>query len=131
VKVREVGRDLGVRYVLEGGVQRSGSRVRITAQLVDAGTGYHLWAERYDREVTDIFALQDEVTQQIVRAMAVRLTEVERVRLGRPPTVAMEAYDLVLRGQEERSRTTREGNAEARRLYVKAIDIDPSYARPI
>jgi adenylate cyclase len=128
VKVREVGRDLGVRYVLEGGVQRSGSRVRITAQLVDAGTGYHIWAERYDREVTDIFALQDEVTQQIVRAMAVRLTDAERVRMGRAPTGVLEAYDLVLRGHEERSRTTREGNAEARRLFVKAIDLDPGYA---
>jgi adenylate cyclase len=128
VKVREVGRDLGVRYVLEGGVQRSGSRVRITAQLVDAGTGYHIWAERYDREVTDIFTLQDEVTQQIVRAMAVKLTEVERVRIGRPPTGVMEAYDLVLRGHEERSRTTREGNAEARQLFAKAIDLDPGYA---
>jgi len=128
VKIREVGRDLGVRYVLEGGVQRSGNRVRITAQLVDAGTGYHLWAERYDREVTDIFTLQDEVTRQIVRAMAVRLTDAERVRMGRAPTGVLEAYDLVLRGHEERSRTTREGNAEARRLFVKAIDLDPGYA---
>ena len=128
VKVREVGRDLGVRYVLEGGVQRSGSRVRITAQLVDASTGYHIWAERYDREVTDIFVLQDQVTQQIVHAMAVKLTEVERVRLGRAPTGVLEAYDLVLRGHEERKRTTREGNAEARRLFMKALDLDPGYA---
>jgi adenylate cyclase len=128
VKVGDVGRDLGVRYVLEGGVQRSGSRVRITAQLVDAATGYHIWAERYDREASDIFAVQDEVTQQIVRAMAVRLTEGERGRLGRVPTGVLEAYDLVLRGHEERNRTTREGNAEARRLFQKAIDLDPGYA---
>lgn len=128
VKVREVGRDLGVRYVLEGGVQRSGRRVRITAQLVDATTGYHIWAERYDREVNDIFALQDEVTQQIVRAMAVKLTEAEKVRLGRAPTGVLEAYDLVLRGHEARKRTTRESNAEARRLFVKALDLDPEYA---
>lgn len=128
VKVHEVGRDLGVRYVLEGGVQRSGSRVRITAQLVDATTGYHIWAERYDREVRDIFAVQDEVTQQIVRAMAVKLTEVEKVRIGRAPTGVLEAYDLVLRGHEERKRTTREANAEARRLFMKAIDLDPRYA---
>ena len=128
VKVREVGRDLGVRYVLEGGVQRAGSRVRITAQLVDATTGYHIWAERYDREVTDIFALQDEVTQQIVRAMAVKLTEAEKARLRRAPTGVLEAYDLVLRGHEERKRATREGNAEARRLFVKALDLDPEYA---
>lgn len=128
VKVREVGRDLGVRYVLEGGVQRAGNRVRITAQLVDATTGYHIWAERYDREVRDIFALQDEVTQQIVRALAVKLTEAEKVRLGRAPTGVLEAYDLVLRGHEERRRTTREANAEARRLFVKALDLDPEYA---
>src|SRR4029079_11177312 len=86
VKVREVGRDLGVRYVLEGGVQRAGSRVRITAQLVDASTGDHLWAERYDREFSDIFALQDEVTQQIVRALAVKLSESERGLLAQTPT---------------------------------------------
>ena len=128
VKVREVGRDLGVRYVLEGGVQRSGSRVRITAQLVDATTGYHIWAERYDREVNDIFTLQDEVTQRIVRAMAVKLTETEKGRLGRVPTGNLDAYDLVLRGHEERRRTTRDGNAEARRLFVKALDLDPNYA---
>ena len=128
VKVREVGRDLGVRYVLEGGVQRSGSRVRITAQLVDATTGYHIWAERYDREVNDIFTLQDEVTQRIVRAMAVKLTEAEKGRLGRVPTGNLDAYDLVLRGHEERRRTTRDGNAEARRLFVKALDLDPNYA---
>jgi adenylate cyclase len=128
VKVRDVGRELGVRYVLEGGVQRSGSRVRITAQLVDATTGYHIWAERYDREVNDIFALQDEVTQRIVSAMAVKLTEAEKRRLGRPPTGNPEAYDLVLRGHEERRLTTRDGNAEARRLFVKALDLDPNYA---
>ncbi len=129
VKARDVSRDLGVRYLVEGGVQRAGSRVRITAQLVDATTGYHIWAERYDREVQDLFSLQDEVTQQIIRALAVKLTEAERVRMGRAPTGDPEAYDLVLRGQDERRRTTREGNAEARRLFVKALDLDPGYAR--
>lgn len=128
VKVREVGRDLGVRYVLEGGVQRAGDRVRITAQLVDAATGYHVWAERYDRQVRDIFALQDDVTQQIVEALAVKLTEAEKVRLGRVPTAVPEAYDLVLRGNEQRKRTTREGNAEARRLFAQALELDPEYA---
>ena len=124
-----VARDLGVRYVLEGGIQRAGSRVRITAQLVDATTGYHVWAERYDREVRDIFALQDEVTREIVRALAVRLTEGEQRRMGRAPTADLEAYDLVFRGQDERKRTTREANMEARRLFVKALDLDPDYAR--
>jgi adenylate cyclase len=128
VKVNDVGRDLGVRYVLEGSVQRVAERVRITAQLVDATTGYHIWAERYDREARDIFALQDAVTQQIVQTLAVKLTEAERARLGRPRADPA-AYDLVLRGQEERWRTTREGNLEARRLFVKALDLDPGYAR--
>lgn len=128
VKVGDVGRDLGVRYVLEGGVQRAGSRVRITAQLVDTTTGYHIWAERYDREVRDVFALQDEVTQQIIRALAVKLTAAEQGQMGRAPTGNPEAYDLVLRGREERRRTTRETNLQARRLFVKAMDLDPQYA---
>jgi adenylate cyclase len=128
VNVRDVGRDLGVRYVLEGGVQRADSRVRITAQLVDAQTGYHLWAERYDREASDIFAVQDDVTQQIVRALSVKVTEAERVRFGRTPTGVLEAYDLVLRGHDERKRTTRESNAESRRLFALALALDPRYA---
>lgn len=129
VKVGDVGRDLGVGYVLEGSVQRAGTRVRITAQLVDATTGYHIWAERYDREVRDVFALQDEVTQQIIRALAVKLTAAEQGQLGRATTGNPEAYDLVLRGQEARRRTTREANVEARRLFVRAMDVDPHYAR--
>lgn len=128
VKVGDVGRELGVRYILEGGVQRAGSRVRITAQLVDAATGYHIWAERYDREVRDIFALQDEVTRQIVGALAVKLTEGERGRIGRVPTGDPDAYDIVLQGRTQLNRTTRDANAEARRLFVKALDLDPSYA---
>jgi len=129
VKVSDVGRDLGVRYVLEGSVQRMAGRVRITAQLVDATTGYHIWAERYDQEARDIFALQDAVTQQIVRTLAVKLTEAERARLGRTVTAVPAVYDLVLRGQEERYRTTREANLESRRLFAKALELDPGYAR--
>jgi TolB-like protein len=128
VNVRDVGRDLGVRYVLEGGIQRAGDRVRITAQLVDARSGYQMWAERYDREARDIFTLQDEVTRQIVQALAVKVTEAEKVRIGRAPTGVFEAYDLVLRGDQERKRTTREGNAEARQLFTRAIALDPRYA---
>src|SRR5205823_6596636 len=129
VKIRDVGRDLGVRYVLEGGVQRAGSRVRITAQLVDAATGYHVWAERYDREARDIFAVQDDVTHQIVRALSIKLSAGERGRITRAPTRNPEAYDLVLRGEQQRRRTTREANARAREFYVKAMDVDPEYAR--
>ncbi len=129
VKVGDVGRDLGVRYVPEGGVQRAGCRVRITAQLVDTTTGYHIWAERYDREVRDVFALQDEVTQQIIRALAVKLTAAEQGQMGRAPTGNPDAYNLVLRGQEKRRRTTREANMGARRFLVKAMDLDPQYGR--
>jgi adenylate cyclase len=129
VNVGDVGRELGVRYVMEGSVQRAGDRVRITAQLVDAASGYHVWAERYDREVRDIFALQDEVTQQIVQALAVKLTEGERGQMGRKLTADPEAYDVVLRGRDALKRTTREANAEARRLFVKALDLDPEFAK--
>jgi adenylate cyclase len=128
VKVGEVGRDLGVRYVLEGSVQRSGDRVRITAQLVDASTGYHVWAERYDREVRDIFAVQDDVTQHIVGALAVKLTAGEAGRLGRVRTGNPEAYDLALQGRDVLKRTTRETNAEARRLFTTALEVDPNFA---
>jgi adenylate cyclase len=128
VKVSEVGRDLGVRYVLEGSVQRAGDRVRITAQLVDATTGYHVWAERYDRQVRDIFAVQDDVTRHIVGALAVRLTEGERGRLGQVPTGNAEAYDVVLQGRHVLRRTTRESNSEARQLFLKALDLDPQFA---
>jgi adenylate cyclase len=128
VNVGEVGRELGVRYVLEGGVQRSGHRVRITAQLVDAATGYHVWAERYDREVRDIFSVQDDVTRHIVTALAVRLTEGERGGLGPTPTGNPEAYDFVLQARHVLRRTTRDSNAEARQLFVKALDLDPDFA---
>jgi len=98
VKPEEVSRELGVRYILEGSVRKAGNRVRITAQLIDATTGYHLWAERYDRELKDIFTLQDEVTQKIVAALAVKLTAGEQERLVRKYTDNLEAYDYYLRG---------------------------------
>jgi adenylate cyclase len=128
VRPEQVSRELGVRYVLEGSVRKEGRRVRITAQLVDATTGYHLWAERYDRELRDIFAVQDEVTQKIVEALAIQLTEAERGRLERLRTDP-EAYDLVLRGWEVMRRTTPESNAEARRLFARALELDPAFAK--
>ena len=100
VNVQEVGRSLGVRYVLEGSVRKSGNRVRITAQLIDATTGGHLWAERFDRDLTDIFAVQDDVTQHIVGALALNLTEGDRQRLATEHTDNLEAYDCFLRGRE-------------------------------
>ncbi len=128
-RVQEVGRDLGVRYVLEGSVRKAGARVRITAQLVKAATGHHLWAERFDRDLADIFEVQDEVTRRIVATLAGKLGESER-RLARSrQTGNLEAYDCVLRGRELWERFTPEANREARRLYEKAIELDPDYAR--
>jgi adenylate cyclase len=128
VKPAQVSRDLGVRYVLEGSVRKAGNRVRITAQLIDATTGYHVWAERYDRDLKDVFALQDDVTGKIVTMLAVKLTGSEKERLARTPTGNPEAYDLVLRGMEYQRRATKEANAEARRLFARAVETDPQYA---
>ncbi|MDD1766797.1 MAG: hypothetical protein LUQ00_02645, partial [Candidatus Methanomethyliaceae archaeon] len=127
-KVQEVGRELGVRYVLEGSVRKAGSRLRITAQLVDTLTGGHLWAERYDRDLKDVFALQDEVTQKIVESLAVKLTKREEDRLARRYTDNLEAYDLVLRGLEFYFRFRQETNLQAREIFQKVIDLDPEYA---
>ena len=129
VRVKQVGRDLGVRYVLEGSVRKAGARVRITAQLIDAATGHHLWAERFDRDLADIFAVQDEVTSRIVVTLAGKLEESERRRARSLQTENLEAYDCVLRGRELWFRFTPEANREARRLYEKAIELDPDYAR--
>src|SRR5437879_1993750 len=129
LKPAQVSRELGVRYLLEGSVRKAGNRVRITAQLVDATTGCHVWAERYDRDLKDVFALQDEVTQKIVGVLAVKLTVPEKDRLGRAPTRNLEAYDYVLRGLEYHRRTTREANAEARTMFARAVELDPDYAK--
>jgi adenylate cyclase len=128
VKVQEVGRELGVRCVLEGSVRKAGNRVRISAQLVDATTGGHLWAERYDRELTDIFDLQDEVTQQIVSALAINLTKLEEDRLARRGTDNLKAYDYALRGQESYHRFTKDANVQAQEMFQKSIELDPQYA---
>jgi adenylate cyclase len=128
VKVGQVGRELGVRYVLEGSVRKAAERVRITAQLVDASTGGHLWTERYDRDLEDIFALQDEVARKIVAALAVKLTEDEQERLERRYTENLEAYDYFLRGLEYLNPLTKEGIDQARRLFEKAIDLDLGFA---
>jgi adenylate cyclase len=128
VKIAEVGRELGVRYVLEGSVRKANGRIRITAQLVDATTEGHLWAERYDRDLKDVFALQDEVAQKIVAALAVKLTEDELERLVRKGTDSLEAYDYTLRGLDYFLRFTKEANGEARKMFEKAIALDPEYA---
>src|SRR6516164_9277099 len=130
VKVQEIGRDLGVRFVLEGSIRKAGNRVRITAQLIDAGNGGHVWAERFDRDLTDIFATQDEVVQRIVGVLAVTLTQGEERRLRRRGTGNVEAYECWLRARESLMRGTRESVMQARALHRRAIEIDPQFAAP-
>jgi adenylate cyclase len=128
VKVEEVGRELGVQYVLEGSIRKASNRVRITVQLVDATTSHHLWAERYDRELTDIFALQDEIVQKIVTTLKLQLTLWEQGVLVPKTTENLEAYDYYLRGQAYWWHVTKEGNVLARQMFEKAVELDPTYA---
>jgi adenylate cyclase len=131
VDIREIGRDLGVRSVLEGSIRRAGNRVRITAQLIDATNGAHLWGDRYDRDLTDIFAVQDDVTRRIVDALKVTLSPVERTRLSDSGTPNIDAYDCYLRGREILALTPndREGFEQSIELFRRALDHDPSYSR--
>ena len=131
VDIRQVARELGVNHILEGSVRKSGNRVRINVQLIDANTGRHLWAERFDRDLVDVFALQDEVTQRIVSALAVKLTKTEEQRLSGVADANPEAYDMLLRGLEQLRRFTRETNAEARKYFEKAVALDPGYVRAL
>ncbi len=125
VKVRQVAEELGVRYVLEGSVQRSGDHVRITAQLIDALGGHHLWAERYDREFKDIFALQDDVTRNVVTALQVELTEGGEALLWSRQTDDPRAIESYLRGREHLFRMNKAENAEAQRLFTEAVALAP------
>jgi tetratricopeptide (TPR) repeat protein len=126
--VKKVGRELGVRYVLEGSVRKAATRVRITGQLIDATTGAHLWADRFEGTPEDIFALQDQVTASVVGAIGPKLeqTEIERVR--RKPTENLDAYDCYLRAINKYYPTTREASDDALRLFYKAIELDPDFA---
>jgi adenylate cyclase len=128
VSIPDIVRDLRVRYVLEGSVRKAGSRVRVTAQLIDGGSGGHLWAERYDRDLTDIFAVQDEITASITQALAVNLS-LETNRVSGVGTTNIEAYDLFLRGRDLAWQLTRSESEEAVVLVERAIAIDPGYAR--
>jgi adenylate cyclase len=127
VKVQTIGRELGVKYVLEGSVRKAGDRVRITAQLIDAINGHHLWAKRYDREFNDIFALQDEITDKILTSLQVKLTEGEQAGVWRKRTENINAYEKFIKGLEHFRLWTKDGNLLARRLWEEAIEIDPQY----
>ena len=126
-KVRQVSEELGVQYVLEGSVQRAGDRVRVTAQLIDALKGHHLWSERYDRSMKDIFELQDEITMKILTELQVKITEGEAARIYAKGTKNLQAYLKVLEGDGYRNQTNKEANAVAKRLYHEAVDLDPNY----
>jgi adenylate cyclase len=128
VKVQEIGRAMGVGYVLEGSVRKAGAQIRITAQLIDATTGFHLWTERYSRPLPDLFAVQDEIVQQIVTTLKLQLTLWEHGVLVRKHTDNLEAYDYYLRGLGYRARVTKEANVQARQMYEEAIALDSRYA---
>jgi adenylate cyclase len=128
VKVQQVAEDLGVRYVLEGSVKKGGHKIRITAQLIDALSGHHLWAEKYDRNIDDIFAVQDEITKRIITAMQVKLTVGEQARAVAKGTNNLEAYLKCLQANEYMHQINPESNALGKRLVVEAIALDPEYA---
>jgi len=128
VKVQEVAREFGVDYVLEGSVRKAGDRIRVTVQLIDAETDRHVWAERYDRELADIFTIQDEMTRAIVATLPGRVEAATHDRAKRKPTGNMAAYECVLTAKVLHHRSTRDDNAEARRLLDRALAFDPNYA---
>lgn len=129
---RVVGRELGVSHIVEGSVRRAADRIRVTAQLIDAQNGTHLWAERYDRQMSDIFAVQDDLTRCIVEALKVKLTAAEEKRIGGTPTAIPEAHDLFLRGREAvlSNENTKATFELALRCFNRAIELDPDYAEP-
>jgi adenylate cyclase len=133
VKMPELSRELGVQYVLEGSVRKADGRVRITAQLIDATKDRHLWSERYDRPLNDIFTLQDEIVQQIRAALQVEVLEAELERVRRIPTDNLTAYDTLLRGLDSWSRAfadrNKDANAQARQLFERVVELDPNYAQ--
>jgi adenylate cyclase len=130
INVQQVAKELGVRYILEGSVQKAGDRVRITAQLIDTTTGYHLWSENYDRDLIDIFALQDEITLKIIEAMHIKLTFGEQARLWGGTTSNIQAFDMHQRGNECFFRNNKEDNKQAQQFYEKALNIDNAYVSP-
>jgi adenylate cyclase len=129
IKVKQVAEELGVHYVLEGSIRKVGQRVRITGQLIDARNGGHLWADRYDRDLTDIFAIQDEITHAIVNQLKVKLLPEEQKAIETEPTANVEAYTYYLRGRQFSHAWTRSYLLLARRMFLKAVELDPNYAQ--
>ena len=131
VHIKQVAEELGVRYVVEGSVRKSGEQVRITAQLNDVTTGSHIWAEHYDRDLTDVFGVQDDITESIVAAVEPQLYAAESFRARRKPPDSMDAWDLVMRALSFYWRVTRQDNVVAQALLEKAIAIDPNYGQAL
>jgi hypothetical protein len=129
VKIRQVAEELGVRHVLEGSVRRAGDQVRINAQLIDSTTGQHLWAERYDGSMQEVFSLQDRINQKIVAALAVKLTSGEKAQLSQKGTHDPAAYEEFLKGREHFLRSTKEDYAKAEVCFKRAIELDPNYSQ--
>jgi hypothetical protein len=126
---REIGARLNVETILEGSVRRVGSRIRVTAQLVKASDGYHLWSQRFDREMTDVFAIQDEISQKVVRALEVELSDKERNILGKAPTHSVEAYEFYLRGRQFFYKSKRRSIQCALEMLTRAAGKDPTFAQ--
>jgi TolB-like protein/tetratricopeptide (TPR) repeat protein len=131
VHIRQLADELGVRYVVEGSVRKSGDRVRVTAQLIDVTTGSHLWAERYDRDLADVFAVQDEITRAVVTAIEPQIYAAENFHSRRKPPNSLDAWDLVMRALSHLWRVTRTDHMIARALLEKAIEIDPNYSQAL
>jgi adenylate cyclase len=129
VKVQQVGQELGVAFILEGSVRKAGSRVRVTGQLISSKDGGHVWADRFDRDLTDIFAIQDEITHAIVEQLKVKLLPQEKKSIGQTPTDNVEAYTYYLRGRQFMHRHSKSYYQLARRMFAKAVELDPLYAR--
>jgi adenylate cyclase len=128
-QLQRVASDLGVKYLLEGSVRKAGQRVRVNAQLIDGANGGHLWADRYDRDLTDIFAIQDEITQSIVEQLKIRLLPKEKKAITQAPTVSVDAYNYYLKGRQLFHVFTKSYLTLAKEMFAKAVEVDPNYAR--
>jgi TolB-like protein/Flp pilus assembly protein TadD len=128
-KVQDIGKDLGAKYLLEGSVRKSGTQIRITAQLIDTNSGHQLWAEKYDRELTDIFAVQDEITERIVSILSIQLSGDEQQQISNSATKSFDAYDLFLQARISSSSRTEQGMTQAAEILRQAISVDPGFAR--
>jgi adenylate cyclase len=126
--VKDIGRELGVRYVLEGSLRKSGNRIRVNAQLVEAETGKHIWAERYDRDLADIFAVQDEITEAVTVAVAPAIAEAELQRAMRKPPQNLDAWAAYQQGLWHLSKSTPDDNSLAEKFFQRAIDLDPTFS---